>query len=95
MTTAIRVCATAAKNNAPARKYCFKATAHLKHGGRMLASFTAYDKTPEVAATVQRACEAMRAQKDLSPDVQCSMVELVMFDTCPTECDGEISTVVH
>ncbi len=88
----------AAANNKIATKYCFKATSHLKTTkGRMLASFTAYDKSPEVAATVQRACEAMRVNKQIADaDVtECSMVELVAYDACPTECDGEISTVVH
>jgi hypothetical protein len=89
-----------------AAKYCFRATSHMRTAqGRLLASFSAYDKSPEVAATVQRACEAMRTSRSpqqlLQPhlpaedDVECSMVELLMYDTCPTECDGEISTLFH
>lgn len=81
-----------------ATKYCFKATSHLKTSkGRLVASFTAYDKSPEVAASVQRACEVMRTTTNPTTpqDVQCSMVELLMYDTCPTECDGEVSTVFH
>lgn len=91
-----------------AAKYCFRATSHMKTThGRLIASFSAYDKSPEVAATVQRACEALCAsptrqhqQKQqqaqaIPPDVYCSMVELLMYDACPTECDGEISTVFH
>lgn len=77
-----------------APKYCFKATSHMKtKNGRLLASFTAYEKTPEVAASVQRACEAMRAAQD--SDALCCAVELIMYEKCPTECDGEISTVTH
>lgn len=95
--TSLHVVATAPSGNAPARKYCFKASAHLKStGGRVLASFTAYDKSPEVAAAVQRTCEAVRAQQQHLPSgVQCSVVELLMYDLCPTECDGEVSTVFH
>lgn len=87
-----RIIATADK---PAGKYCLKATARLHTpAGRLVASVTAYDKSPEVTATVRRACEAMRQQVPVA-EVQCSAVELVMYDTCPTECDGKVSTVMH
>lgn len=91
------IAAANAPQNKLAAKYCFKATAHLKTvaNGRLLASFTAYDKSPEVAAAVQRTCESMRADNQPPSDVVCSVVELLLYETCPTECDGEVSTVVH
>lgn len=90
--------ASSDKTDKMATKYCFKATAHLKaKEGRLLASFTAYDKSPEVAASVQRACEVTRAdhQGRGAEELECSVVELLMYDVCPTESDGEVSTVFH
>ncbi len=74
-----------------APKYCFKATAHLrlKTSGQILGSFTSYDKSPEVAAAVQRLCR--EHVKDDTMD--CTLVDLVLLEECPTECDGEVSVV--
>lgn len=78
-----------------APRYCFKATAHLrvKATGRIVGSFTSYDKSPEVAAQVQRMCKEYLADGD--DTVDCTLVDMVLFAECPTECDGEVSVVFY
>jgi hypothetical protein len=78
-----------------APKYCFKATAHLRvrASNQIVGSFTAYDKSPEVAAQVQRMCREYVRDGDESVD--CTLVDLVLLEECPTECDGEVSVMFY
>lgn len=78
-----------------APKYCFKATAHmrLKATNQIVGSFTAYDKSPEVAAQVQRLCKEYIQNGD--DTVDCTLVDLTLHEECPTECDGEVSVVFY
>lgn len=87
--------ASARRDEKLAQKYCFKATAHLKekNTNRIIGSFTAYDKTPEVASQVQQLCKDHMAEED--GVLECTVVSLVLYDECPTECDGEVSVVFY
>ena len=78
-----------------ASKYCFKASAQLKEKatGRIIGCFTGYDKTMEIAAEVTRLCESHRLEDD--DLTECTLSKLVLFEECPTECDGAVAIVFY
>ena len=86
--------ASNSKKNA-ASKYCFKASAHLKckSTNRIIATFSAYDKSPLVGETVEKLCRSYLDEEDgLAKTMD---VELVFYKECPTECDGETSVIFY
>lgn len=76
-------------SNRPARKYCLRATCKLTNAtGQTIGMFTSYDKSIEVAAQVEAACDAHRST--LAPGCECGSVELVFLEDCPSECTDSI-----
>lgn len=75
-----------------ARAYCFKARCYVtdRSGGRILGSFVAYGKSPQVTEDVKKAC-AEAVALEFPPDAMCdSDVELVLLDECPVECSEDV-----
>jgi hypothetical protein len=89
----MRSCVIRASADALARKYCIKASAAVKNTrtGKLVTSVVAYDKSPDVGATVEAIC---RDRAALDPEeLQATPVEVTMFEECPTECD--ITVIEH
>lgn len=80
-----------------AYKYCFRAIVHLldKPSGRIVGTFTGFDKTPTVAALAAEACRHHLSMKPVSDCAECSEPELTMYTDCPSECSGDITFVFH
>lgn len=79
--------------NRIAAKYCFRARAHLRHKltKRVVGTFTTYDKSPESLKNIQLMCKLHEEDNTL----ECTDVELIFYNECPTECDGEISVAFY
>lgn len=81
-----------------ANKYCFRATAHLTSGttDKHMATFTGYDKTPDVGNAVQKACQDLAKQKyDQDKNCWCTAAEMVLHEECPVECTGDVTVVMY
>lgn len=78
--------------DALARKYCIKASAGVRNirTGKMVTTVVAYDKTPEVGATVEAICQERAA---LDEALEATPVAMTIFEECPTEC--EITVIEH
>lgn len=74
------------KNDAMAKKYCFKATGIVRviRTGRPVSSVVAYDKTPDVGATVESICQERAALDD---GLEVGSVQMTLYDECPAECE--------
>lgn len=78
-----------------AKRYCFKASCQLirKTTPRIIATYTCYDKSPDVAKLVEHVCHEHSMLDD--DGAECTPVELVAFADCPVECDGDVTCVVN
>lgn len=82
-------------NDRIAAKYCFRAVSHLRSikSRRIIGTFTGFDKTPDIAISVQKACEAHIASK-LGDPCECMEAQLLLHEECPVEC-GDITFVFY
>lgn len=74
-------------SNAPAKKYCFKATTTMYRKGRPIGKFIGYDYRIIVAGEVEKACQKQCISGE---DGFCDPVELTVLEECPIELRDEI-----
>lgn len=77
--------------NRIAPRYCLRAKCLVIHQvtGKPIGEFTCYDKTPDISSSVFAAC-SLYCDTFQDQPLECSAVELVLFEHCPVECRREV-----
>lgn len=55
-----------------------------------MGTFSSYDKSPDGVKNIERMCKMYE-----DDTIECTEVDMVFYDECPTECDGEINVVFY
>ncbi|NBS71797.1 hypothetical protein EBT31_23210 [bacterium] len=78
-------------------QYCFRAVVHMTDTktGRIVGTFTGFDKSPRVATLTIEACRHHLTTKPAGECLRCGDPELTFFAECPSECSGDITFVFH